>query len=190
GYSMLINLCRLILPAARVWYLPAAAALVWVIINLSGTPVEFLHGPAEAAQLVEGAKPDRVLYCGRTNGNFIFTTRTIDPQHHTVVIRGDKLPESIYTPEEFEDFAHRYGINYIVFERTEKVSEDWTMPWESLRQRPTPSMAFEREIQLSSSDSDFNGELRIYRFTNPSANPESTLKLPIPKIKGDFEMNF
>ena len=190
GYSMLIKLCRRIWPPARVWYVPALVALAWLIINLSSTPVEFLHGPSEVAQVVAKAKPDRVLYCGRTNGNFIFTVRTLDPQLHTVIIRGDKLPEAIFTPEEFEDFAHRYGINYIVLEHTLKSPKDWTMPWDGLRLQPTPSMAFEREIQLSSSDAEYNGELRIYRFTNPSVTPESTLKLPIPKIKGDFEMNF
>jgi hypothetical protein len=131
-----------------------------------------------------------VLYCGLTNGNFIFTVRSLDPQLHTVVIRGDKLPETIFSPEEFEDFAHRYGINYIVLEHAPNPPAGWTAPWEQLRTQPTPSMIFEREIPLTSSTTEYNGELRIYRFTNPSPTPESTLKLPIPKIKNDFEVKF
>src|SRR3712207_7923897 len=50
----------------------------------------------------------------RSNGAFIFAVRGLDPGLRTIVLRGEKLPKRTFAPDEFESFAHRYGIQYVV----------------------------------------------------------------------------
>ena len=120
--------------------------------------------------------------------------RSLDPGFHTIIIRGDKLPASTFTIEVFEEFAHRYGVNYIVLEHTAEYSS-WRYteephPWDSLRTSPSPSMVLERTIPLTSSRRSFNGDLYVYRFTNPSANPDGTLKVPSFLMGDSIDIKF
>jgi len=131
-----------------------------------------------------------VLYCGTTNGAFIFSVRSLDPHLRTIIIRGDKLPATMFALETFESFAHRYGINYVVLEHTELSQWEGPMPWDELRVMPSASMVLERDVLMTSSETNLNGELRIYRFTNPARNPEDSLRLVIPKIGGAFDARF
>jgi hypothetical protein len=166
----------------RAWLVPVAIAVVLAGVNLA-EPAPFLRGPTEAARLVASGGPSRILYCGRTNGSFIFGVRTLDPQLRDTVIRGDRLPSTIFTPPGFENFAHRYGIQFVVLERS-----SIRRAWDALFDSPSPSMDLVREVPLSSSDLLANGRLRIFRFTNPSAAPEP-FKLRIRRIHEDLEVN-
>jgi hypothetical protein len=193
GYVALFRLCSLFLPPTRVWYIPAAFAGLYIVFHLN-TSFTFLHGPSQAAQCVVTGLPNRVLYCGQTDGSFIFSVRSLDPALKTVVIRGEKLPASTFVTDEFETFAHRYGINYIVLEQTAEYSS-WTSAeapkaWNLLRLSPSPSMVLEHVIPLTSSRKFFNGNLHVYRFTNPSPTPESLIKVPVKLLKDNFDIQF
>jgi hypothetical protein len=135
-------------------------------------PPVFLRGPSEAAAAVVAGHPERVVYCGRFNGLFIFAMRSLDPGLRVAVIRGDKLPASELTPAEFEKFAHRYGVTHVVVERRAIPKS-----WDTLYSSPSPSMELLQELPLDSNDPALSGRLRIFRFNNPSPHPESTLTL-------------
>jgi 4-amino-4-deoxy-L-arabinose transferase-like glycosyltransferase len=165
------------------------ALIVLVGWNLA-TPKWYLLGPSEAAKAIINGQSTRVLYCGTTNGTFIFSARTLDPELKSVIIRCEKLPQDIFVADKFEEFAHRYGINYIVLERTNLTQWGKGMAWDQLRSTPTASMTLDREIPMTSSEPDLNGDLRIYRFTNPAREPEDFLRLNMPKIGGQLEVRF
>ncbi|HVX65419.1 MAG TPA: hypothetical protein VHA11_02395, partial [Bryobacteraceae bacterium] len=114
----------------------------------------------------------RILYCGRSNGNFIFALRSLDRKRETATIRGDKLPRALFAPGEIEKFAHEYGVNYLVLERS-------AIPraWDALAEAAPSSFQFVKDLPLASSDNWLNGRLRVFRFLNPSPTPESTLRL-------------
>jgi len=182
----LLRFSRKLLPGRLSWAIPAFAVAAFIVLHLR-VPVTFMSGPYEAARatLTGASRPLRILYCGQTDGSFIFAVRSLDPGNRTVVLRGDKLPRSAYSPEAFEQFAHRYGIDYVVIEQTAAPRR-----WSTLAQAPSPSMALQRIIPLACSQPRWNGELRVYRFTNPSPNPENTLSLPIPMIGSSLEAKF
>ena len=166
------------------WCGPAAAALVWCVAGLRTAPV-FLHGPAQAADvLVDGAKR-RVLYCGSADGNFIFEVRARDAKINTVVISGDKVPASALTPAKFDQFAKRYGLNDIVLEKSSRPQA-----CDALAAAPTAAMALIREIPLESSEPRWKGKLSLYRYTIPGVNPENNLKMNIPKLATDVDVKF
>ncbi|MBA2528332.1 MAG: glycosyltransferase family 39 protein [Pyrinomonadaceae bacterium] len=181
GYAVLFRLSNLAFSSRFAQYLTLGVAALSLALNLN-TPVSFLRGPSEAAKHVKSAAPQRVLYCGMTNGSFTFAIRSLESRPATTVIRCDQLPEGTFSPAEFETFAHKYGINYIVMEHTAITPRGWHPYWYQLRDTPTASMVLEREIPLSSSQDDVNGDLRVYRFTNPSPNPEKILKRFIQKL--------
>lgn len=160
--------------ARRAWVLPVIAAVPLVAMQFFHSHPAFLDGPEEAARLVfAGGAPSRVIYCGESNGSFIFQVRTHDDHLRTIVIRGDKLGADTFTRAGMEDFARRYGAQYIVLERS--VSQKW--PWDDLAALPSPSMEPVSEIPLRSSRRSFNGSLLVYRFRNPSPNPERVMKV-------------
>ncbi len=187
GYAVLIRLSNLAFSSRFAQYLTLGVAALSLALSLN-TPVSFLRGPSEAAKHVKSAAPQRVLYCGRTNGSFIFAIRSLESQLATTVIRCEQLPEGTFSPAEFESFAHKYGINYIVMEHTPITPRGWHTDWYQLRDAPTASMVLERQIPLSSSQNDVNGDLRVYRFTNPSTNPEKILKRFIEKLYTETDL--
>jgi hypothetical protein len=162
---------------------PLIAAVVFAAAELAGP--SYLTGPSQVAAALHGEQVKRVLYCGDTDGSFMFAMRSQDRALRTIVIAGDKLDETLFTPDRIETFARRYGIDHIVIE---KISR--TRPWDKLGAAPPASMPVERRIELRSSNPRWNGVLTIYRFLNPSATPESTLSIPIPRIGSQVETKF
>ena len=175
---------RALLGPKRGWWPAVGLATVLAAVNLA-TPLPFLRGPADAARMVVNGEPTRIIYCGRTNGAFIAAVRTLDPAMQETIIRGDKLPPAAFTPGGFEEFARRFGVNYVVIESTPLVR-----PWNALYARPAPSMRLAHELPLQSSDPLANGRVRVYRFTNPSPTPESTLTFRVGRIETDLEVKF
>jgi len=171
-YSVVARASAAFLPQGRAWIVPAALAMAWCALHLKAGPF-FLRGPERAATLISQAQPRRVLFCGRSNGTFIFNLRSLDPQRRTAVIRGDKLPPETFSAAAFERFAHELGISYVVLEK-----HDYAMPWERLADAPLPSLVLEHRIAQLSSYPELRGELLLYRFLKPSPNPQSTLRLP------------
>lgn len=172
GYTLLAELGKRLLGERRAWALPATAAAAWILL-FAHIPNVYLRGPSEAARLVAAASPERVLYCGRTNGTFIFSVRSMAGRRNVAVLRGDKLPAGIFDPKAFEAFAHDYGIQHVVLERN-KVER---RAWDKLFDSPPPGLELVREIALDSSEENLSGALRVFRFANPSSNPKSTVKI-------------
>lgn len=184
GYTVLFHLLSRLISPERIGYVQIAVAGLWLVAHLI-PPATLLRGPAEAARILVSAGSPRVLYCGEANGSFIFTVRTLDPRLRTIVVRGDKLPESTFTPENLESFAHRYGIHHLVLERSKEPA-----PWDRFRASPLPSMVLERTIPSVASQKYLNSDLMIYRFTNPSPHPENVLKSFSRVLGREWEVRF
>jgi 4-amino-4-deoxy-L-arabinose transferase-like glycosyltransferase len=184
GIDRLIALSRLLL--SRSYALAPAAAVVSLFsaMNLAAE-VPQQRGPAQAAEHVVAGGPARIVYCGRGNGAFTFAVRARDQRLASVVLRGDKLDPRTFAPAEFESFAHRFGVKYIVLERTADLR-----PWSVLVESPAPSMVLERELPLSRSQPATRGTLRVYRFTNPSPQPQHAYTMSIQRIGREFEARF
>jgi len=183
GVSALVLILSEWIPERRLSYLLAILGVLWAAVHFQSP--QFLRGPSDAARAVVTGNAQRVLYCGRTNGSFIFAVRTLDPSLQTVVIRGDKLPPELFQAARFEEFAARYGIKRIVLEQTPVP-----VSWDLLLMQPSASMRLERDIPLVSSTAANNGRLRIYRFINPDPNPRSTITLPNRIMGRDVQLHF
>lgn len=166
------------------WLAAGALGAIFSVVQLSH-PAPFLSGPAEAAEAVLAGGPARIIYCGGTTGQFTFAARERDNNRQSVVIRGDRLPAGMFDAAAFENFAHRYGVRYVVLEKTRRQRH-----WNTLAANPSPSMVLERVIPLRSSDPLWRGSLAVYRFTNPSPMPDDTIKLRLSKVGGDWEATF
>jgi hypothetical protein len=182
GYVSLWRGGSLIFGEHRAWRAPAAFATAWVIAGLLFHP-EFLRGPSEAAAVVVQGAARRVLYCGDADGNFVFAVRSLDPKMQTTVIPGEKLPAEIFTADAFEQFCRRYGINWVVLEKTSQQGKWW-----DLQNAPTPSMKLERSIPLDSSRTRWHGSVQVYRFTSAGARPDGGLEIPVRRIHGKIEV--
>jgi 4-amino-4-deoxy-L-arabinose transferase-like glycosyltransferase len=162
---------------------PLVAAVSFAAVNVA-TPVPSLKGPEAAAAAVMTGAPERVLYCGRTNGSFIFALRSLDPNLETAVVRGDKLPPAVFAPGAFASFARRYGIRYAVLERSVI-----RRPWDRLFDHPERPMELVREIAQPATDALADGRLRVYRLPLPEATPEP-LHLRLERIGEELEVKF
>jgi hypothetical protein len=187
GYASLVDIAGR-WPAARRWVMAGSvAALVTTVVYGGSSPVVFMRGPDEAAQALTALAPHRILYCGGTDGNFIFSYRSYERQPlTTIIVAGDKLPASVFTPAGFDEFARRYGIEYIVLERAPGLTPRMKHPWEPLIDMPPSSVVPIRDIPLASSNYRWNGLLRIYRFTDPSPDPDEALTMRMNMIGGSM----
>jgi 4-amino-4-deoxy-L-arabinose transferase-like glycosyltransferase len=184
-YNALRRVGGLLSPQYR-WVVAAAVCLLQVAHGLVNAHVVYLRGPAEVANILHDSGHRRLLYCGgSTNGAFIFAVRTNDSTLSTIVIRGDKLPEDTFAPEQLKDFVTRYGIDAVVLERI-----DQPQAWDELSSETLPFLSFERVLQLTDSDHQMSGSLSIYRVPHPSKVPESSLSVPISVLGRDVELKF
>jgi 4-amino-4-deoxy-L-arabinose transferase-like glycosyltransferase len=171
-------------PGLQRWVIGAGAVLVLGALAYGArSPVVYLRGPDEAAQVLASLAPHRILYCGGTDGNFIFSYRSHRQPLETIIIAGAKLPDGVFTTSALEEFARRYGVEYIVVERARGLRRE-AHPWEPLIDAPPPSAVVLRDIPLVSSSYRWNGLLRIYRFTNPSSTPDEELTMRMNMIGG------
>jgi 4-amino-4-deoxy-L-arabinose transferase-like glycosyltransferase len=184
SFRSLQRLCARFAGPLPAWIAVAAVTAVFSFLQLS-KPLPFLKGPAEAAHFVLENGPARIVYCGGTGGQFTFAVREQDRHQQSAVIRGDRLPEGMFDAAAFENFAHRYGVRYIVLERTYRQRT-----WYRLAAHPAPSMVLDRVIPLQASDPIWRGSLEIYRFTNPSPRPDDAIQLRLSKVKGEWEGTF
>jgi 4-amino-4-deoxy-L-arabinose transferase-like glycosyltransferase len=183
-YNGLRRVGGLLSPQYR-WVVAAAVCLLHMAYGLVNAHVVYLRGPAEVANILHNGGQRRLLYCGdRTNGAFIFAVRTNDPTLSTIVIRGDKLPEGTFDPEQLRGFVSRYGIDAVVLERTDRPQA-----WDELSSEILPFLSFERVLSLTDSD-QMSGSLLVYRVPNPSKVPESSLPVPISVLGRDVELRF
>ncbi|MCZ2078807.1 MAG: glycosyltransferase family 39 protein [Bryobacterales bacterium] len=183
AYASLFRLASMVFPGRLAWYVPVAVGAYCIVMGLMAGPF-FLSGPAQSAALVVSGTPQRVLYCGSTDGNFIFAVRTLDPQRQTTVIPGDKLPEADLSPANFEAFARRYSIDRIVIEDSTR-----RQACEDLLAAPTASMHLEHRLPLNSSSSRWRkGSLSLYKLTHRAPVPAEPLEIPVPKIGQEVQI--
>jgi hypothetical protein len=178
-----VGMSRLI---ARLTEQQALIRAVLILIALVGVcwPLPYrtfyLHGPDEAAKWLVAAHPNRILYCGDTDGNFVFAYRSLQAGLGTAIITGEKLAADAFSPAVIEQFAHDYGIDYIVVE--DRAATDAKRAWGRLMNAPSRSMSLQRDIAVESSTDRWNGTLRIYRFNNPSPHPKDVLSMKMWSI--------
>ncbi len=184
SFRSLQRLCERFAGPLVAWIAVAAVTAVFSFVQF-GKPLPFLKGPAEAAGFVLANGPARIVYCGGTGGQFTFAVRERDPRQQSAVIRGDRLPHGMFDAAAFENFAHRYGVRYVVLERTYRQRD-----WYRLSAHPAPSMVLDRVIPLQASDPIWRGSLEVYRFTDPSPRPDDTIELHLSKVKGEWEGTF
>jgi 4-amino-4-deoxy-L-arabinose transferase-like glycosyltransferase len=174
-------------PAARLWGAGASTIVLLLALAFGSTAsVAFMRGPDEAARQLASAAPHRILYCGGTDGNFIFSYRAHRSPMDTIILAGDKLPATVFTPAGLEEFARRYGVEYIVLEHAPGLRPRFKHPWEPLFETPPPSAVPWMDVPLASSDSRWNGLLRIYRFTNPAPATDDELTMRMNMIGGSM----
>jgi hypothetical protein len=150
------------------WVLAATVCLLHVAHGRVTARAVNLRGPAEVANILHVSGHRRLLYCGgSTNGAFIFAVRTNDPSLSTIVIRGDKLADSTFAPEELRTFVQRYGIDAVVLERTAHPQ-----PRADLTLQTSQFTPLEQVLHVTDSDHQMSGSLSVYRVPNPSKVPE------------------
>lgn len=167
------------------WVLPIAVCSFMVAHGLSQHSLSYLRGPDQAARFLHSTGHHRVLFCGsNSNGAFIFAMRSHDPALTTIVLRGDKLPDSTFAPQALNNFVQQYGIDSVVLERMALPQ-----PWDALSASDLPFLAIERELQMADYESLRNGSLSIYRVRNPSIVSEKSLQVPISVFGRDVELH-
>lgn len=165
----------------------AVAVHASVTVDWVGGPrpgmAPWVRGPREAARFVLDSKPNRVLYCGTHNGTFIFAVRSLDQEHRTTVIRGDKIRPENNWPRYIQDL----GINYLVVETNPRRRERLGVCNVMATNMPSPFI-LERELQIESSPDYESNRLRIYRVPDPSPVPINELLLPSSIIGSGMEV--
>jgi hypothetical protein len=185
---------RMFNAAAARWSMVLAAVLLFGIHVRDN--VTHNSGPMQAAQYVWGQKPKRVLVCGRGEYQFIFKIRCLaGAQPELVILRGSKLPVEALQPEEFERFAHEYGVEYVV------IGDDWNSyrrrhpkqgreyPWQVIMEQPTTHMELEQKIPMENTFEFMEGDVLVYRFSNPSPNPLAELPLWMNILKQELTVD-
>ncbi len=185
GYEGLGLVLKRVFPSAQ--YVPALITLlavclssymVWIILRFPfrGTP----H--IEVADVLKERAARRILYCGEDPTSLAFAMRIENPGSRAVMLRADKLDPAMFTPEAFEQFASRYGVDTVVLEPGKKPH-----PWDCLFGHPTKSMVYSRAVS-----GGWNNKIKVlvFDFTNPSRTPESAIDLPISNTSGSLKLQF
>jgi 4-amino-4-deoxy-L-arabinose transferase-like glycosyltransferase len=183
-YHGLARLGRSLLPNCR-WLIPVAVCLVSVAYGLTTSRVPYLVGPSEAALFLHNNGYRRILFCGVNHSAFIFALRSDDPSLSSTVIRGDKLPDDTYLPEQLNAFISRYGIDAVVLDRTK-----FGQPWDDLSPELLPFLSLQRVVPMTDSTNETSGSLSLYRVLKPSKVPPESLTVPSTVLGRDLELRF
>ena len=182
GFTVAAAAGRRIAGAGNRAWAPACAIAAAAFTISESRPPDRLDGMAEAARLVAASVPRRVLAAGSHNGSFIFEMRAADPGGTSMVLRADKLPDEVQLPGAFERFLHEFGIGAVVIEDTVQPEVyDW------LRHTRPSSLVLERTIPLRARHAA-DGDLLVFRFTNPSPTPADSIHLPSALVKGGIHV--
>lgn len=152
----------------RLTVLAAAAAFCLTNFRVSAPQ---LTGPKSAAQYVLNAGAERVLYCGSSNGSFIFAARSIDPSRAMTILRADKVASAL-RHDSVDAFTARYGIRFVLIERNQVSDCDEFLA------RSGSLGAPERVVPLSSNQQAFNGSIQILRQTKAFSSSPVIIEMP------------
>jgi hypothetical protein len=183
GFDGLRRACMRVLPAR---FVPAVIGLVAVGLTLQQTCktvgvrlTDAAH--KEVARYLKDRGSRRMVYCGTRVAKLALAVRVLDPESRTIMIRGDKLDKSMFTPESFERFAWRFGVDTVVLEPVKEERQ-----WSRLVSSPAPSMV---QARVVTNTGDNLNDIVIYDFTNPSSHPESHLQIPIRYTDGALNLD-
>ncbi len=190
------------------WPRVAPAALAVLVISYYVPALAFqrpyVKGCEEAARFL-AAQPDSDLlfYQGTLNGNFIFFVRKFDPEKRRLVVREKAIVavnlisgmggedsylekrQSLYTPEEVEQWFLRLGVRYLVVENKDFVPEL------AVTRKALQSDRFElvKEIPIQTNDYRMAGiKLLIYRTKQPSTPIVNELEIPMLTLPWDLRL--
>ena len=144
------------------------------------TPPAYLRGPDEAARWLHDRGLHRVIYCGLTDGNFIFSMRALGSRPDTLVIRGEKLPRETAQPGSLMAFARRHAIDAIVLERTSEPQV-----WDRLG-----DVSGAQRIAMASSERRLRGELRIIAVSHGAEAAGESVAIPVNILGRNIEAHF
>jgi hypothetical protein len=180
-YAWLFHGCRWLWGEQRANWVIVAFAVAWFGIGLL-IPFDFLHGPGAAAGVVVRGTPTRVLYAGAADGNFIFAARALDPNLQVTVIPAGKIPHKTFEQTTAEAFCHRYGIEWVVFEKVPGRSH-----WSKFHAELQATGKLERSFPLESTRARWlSGTIEIYRISVAPNHPGGVLQLPVPNLGGSI----
>ncbi len=156
-------------------------AITFCLWNLRTEPLH-VTGPSAAAAM--NGTGGRVLYCGASNGSFIFAIRMLDSRRTTHVIRADKVVRSLKELG-LAHFVQKYGINNIVAEANQNSST-----CNDFRQHAASLNAQRALVPIRSNLPRINGTIEIYRLPAATRPAKASLDLPIEStgqaIRGEF----
>lgn len=182
GYVWLYFGVRRLTDERKARIVVTAFGAIWLVAGLFA-PNDYLRGPAEAAKVVVNGQPNRILYAGEADGNFIFAARTLDPSMNTTVIPLGKLPHASNSAEEIEALCRKYGIKWVILEQAPTVH--W---WLKLKETLPEFAKLERSIPLESSRARWrSGTIDIYRVPT-DGKPVEDLQLEVPKLGGSLRI--
>jgi hypothetical protein len=154
--SVVTRIAESFAPSLR--YAPAAIGTAWMAASGLFAKPPFLSGPAQAAAYVFENHARRVLYCGLTDGNFMFSLRTLDRNLDDSVIPCYKIPEDQRRPDSLPDFARRVDADYLIVEHASRPQ-----PWDGTL--ADSNLSLERIIPQDGSQPRYKGDLSIYRVS-------------------------
>jgi 4-amino-4-deoxy-L-arabinose transferase-like glycosyltransferase len=141
-------------------------------------PAPRLTGISEAASAIVTERPQRILYCGSADGNFVFAVRSLQPSLDTVIFSGEKLLEpSSFSVDALDTLVRDRKIEYVVVEHTPRPQM-----CNALNAGKLGSLQLEKKIPMTSSLRRFDGgTISIYRFAGtfaPSDTPPLNMEVP------------
>lgn len=177
---------------AKVWR--ARGAVVVATLLMIGSVAasasftnEWMRGPHKAANIVLASRPERVLYCGKHNGSFVMSVRSLDPNHRTTVIRGDKISLKAVGNAGWVSYLQKLGISFVVAE-THPKPEGIMLFCETIVTGKTNPLVLTQEIEMEGSRSYIGNQLRIYRVPNPSPDPINEIWVPSSIVGGGLKI--
>ena len=158
-----------------------AMATAFCLWNLRTEPIH-VTGPYAAAAM--NGTGGRVLYCGASNGSFIFAIRMLDSRRTTHVIRADKVVRSL-NELGLAHFVQKFGINSIVAEANQNSSA-----CNDFRQHAASLNAHRALVPIRSNVPTIDGSFEIYQLPAGTRPAKALLDLPIGStgqaIRGEF----
>jgi 4-amino-4-deoxy-L-arabinose transferase-like glycosyltransferase len=179
AFAVLFHGCRWLWGERRAGIAVALFAAGFLAIGLT-IPFDFLRGPGAAAKVIVNGSPQRVLYIGDAEGNFIFVVRSLDSKLQTIVFPVFKLPRKVLERNDLAWLCRRYGIDWII---SENVPGQKPIEF----QDALPAVAkLEQSVPLQSTRARWRtGSIDVYRFAGNQTQPDGELQISIPKLQED-----
>jgi len=180
-----------ILPARYVTAACGLLAACWIAYYASFWRVsvpDSIHW--QIARNLKDCNPRRLAYCGQYIQEVAMALRLISPDSRTIIIRGDKLDPTLFTPEHFEDFIRRYGIDMVVVEPG-KMPKPFDpnlhdAPWNALAVQAAPSMVLTKVFPAVVVDTY---DASMFAVKNPTNPTESAIGVNIGHTNFVIDVN-